>query len=201
MNNTQTKVRTDLLQYIETLKAPLSSLGVAGNILMKLNEKEPFLNLFRLSPLDKDGIRTPTIVKFGLQGVVEINERKETLFKYWNGKNKKKLTKGELDEKAYNEYINYCVTSLAIYFSAVKANYKDKWNLEKDNRLLTSTAIVAFLKSFITSLQKFNGTQDFEFYKKKIGNLTLSFTKQQFSKFGSSHWPALAAKIDSECWI
>ena len=200
MNNNHSKVRTDLLHYIETLKAPLSPIGVAGTVLMRLNEREPFLNLFKLSPLDKEGIKTPTIVKFGLQGVVEISEKKETLFKYWKGANKKKLLTGELDQKIYDAYVDFCVHSLAMYFSSIKANFKDNWNLDKNNRLLATTAIVVFLKSFSISLQKYQDVKDFEFYKEKFSNLTIDFSKGEFAKFGSRDWKTLTDKIDAECW-
>jgi len=199
MNSTHKKVNTDLIQFIETLKSPLSPVGVAGNVLMRLNKKSPFLDLFQLSPLDKGGIRTPTIIKYGLQSVVEINQEKETLFKYWKNTHKSSLH-GSKPSKAYEAYISFCADALSVYFSAVKCNNKAAWNLDKDNRLLSSTAIVAFLRSFSASLKKYKGVKDFEFYNGKLKQLNQSFSKAGFAKYGSSHWRGLSEKIDKECW-
>lgn len=202
MNNNHNKVKTDLLQYIETLKSPTSPLGVASNVLMKMNNREPYKNLFLLSPLDKYGIRTPTIVKYGLQGVVEISETKECLFKYWNHSDKDTLLSDDWSDELYQEYIKFCATSISLYFSGVKMRYKELWDLNnKNGRILTSTAIVAFLKSYGNSLTKYNGVQDFEFYRQKMSKLTIDFTKEEFSQYASSHWPRLSMKIDSEAWV
>ena len=122
------------------------------------------------------------------------------MFKYWKGANKKKLLTGELDQKIYDAYVDFCVRSLAIYFSSIKASFTSNWNLDKNNRLLATTAIVVFLKSFSSSLQKYKGVQDFEFYKKKFSSLNINFSKGEFAKFGSRDWKMLTDKIDAECW-
>jgi DGQHR domain-containing protein len=202
MNNNQNKVKPDLLQYIETLKSPRSSLGIAGNVLMTMNNRDPFKNLFLLSPLDKVGIKTPTIVKYGLQGLVELSVEKETIFKYWVNDNKLKLLDERYDESLYQEYIKFCAVSLSQYFNGLKSQYKDIWDLSnKNSRILTSTAIVAFLKSYASALTKYQEVNDFLFFKDKFEKLTIEFTKDDFSQYGSSHWPRLAARIDLECWV
>jgi len=201
MNNNHNKVKTDLLQYIETLKSPKSPLGIASNVLMRMNTRDPFKNLFQLSPLDKIGIKTPTIVKYGLQGLVEISMDKETVFKYWAHSRKAELLSENWPDDLYWEYIKFCAVSLSQYFNAVKNRYQDYWDLSnKNGRLLTSTAIVGFLKSYGSSLTKYQKVNEFEFYKDKLAKLTIKFSKEDFGQYGSSHWPKLAAKIDSECW-
>ncbi len=70
----------------------------------------------------------------------------------------------------------------------------------KDNRLLTSTAIVAFIKRFLTALQKYKKVESLEFYNEKFSKLAIKFSKEAFAQYGSSHWRTLALKIDSECW-
>ena len=201
MNNNHSKVKPDLLLYIESLKSPTSPLGIASNVIMALNNRDPFKGLFLLSPLDKIGIKTPTIIKYGLQGLVEISADKETLFKYWQNDKKTDLLNETWSEELYADYIKFCASSLSQYFNAIKSNYKDSWDLaNKDSRLLSSTAIVGFLKSFSTSLEKYHKIGTFEFYKPKIAKLTLTFSKTEFAKYGSSHWPTLAQDIDKECW-
>ena len=136
----------------------------------------------------------------GYRGWWKYLKKKETLFKYWKGANKKKTLTGELDQKIYDAYVDFCVHSLAIYFSSIKANFKDNWNLDKNNRLLATTAIVVFLEKFQHLIAKYQDVKDFEFYKEKFSNLTIDFSKGEFAKFGSRDWKTLTDKIDAECW-
>jgi hypothetical protein len=96
----------------------------------------------------------------------------------------------------YERYVAYCVKGISDYFCAVKDIYKSEWNIQKGSRLLTVTSIVGFLRAYKKSLEKYDGPQDFDFYKGKLRNLDVDF-----KDYTSSHWNDLAEQIAIQCWI
>ncbi|MBS1687032.1 MAG: DGQHR domain-containing protein [Bacteroidetes bacterium] len=199
INSKQKKVSPQLLQYIESLQEPTSPIGLATAIVTKLNNRAPFKDLFNISPLDPTKtIKTPTIIKYGLQNLVEINSEKETLFKYWKGQDKNQLLTSNYTEEVLAEYIKYCTNNIAMYFSAIRESLPTHWNTNDDSKLLTVTSIVAFLHSFNVALTKYKGVKDVPFYKSKLVSLKINFTKGSFP-YVSSQWPKMAEEI-SKCW-
>ncbi len=204
INSTQKKVGAQILQHIESLQEPLSPIGLAMSIIQKMNAKSPFLNCFILSEIDtkKNGIRTPSIVRYGLQQLVEINISKNGLYKYWtDGKKEVLINEPESDEaeEIRKKYVAFCADSICLFFSAVKDTQKIYWTFEDNSKLLTVTSIVAFIKSFEDAIEKYNGVKDFEFYKSKLKTLKINF-KEKGSPYVSSQWSKLTTKIN-ECWI
>jgi DGQHR domain-containing protein len=198
INNEQKKVGKSILQYIKSLQDPYSSIGIATNVLTSLNRRDTFLNLFILSPLDTKGIKTPTIIQYGLQDLVEISDGKETLFKYWTHPKKNLLLNNksaDIDE-LYEEYIVFCTSSISIFFNAIKSKFRLFWVLDSKSKLLTVTSIVAFLHSFRKTLEKYKAVKDFAFYQTKLNHLDIDFSKGKF-KYVSSQWPKLVDEIMS----
>jgi len=203
INSTQKKPDTALLQEIEALKDPYSSIGIARKVLRKLNERSPFLNLFQIYSFEKNKIKTPSITKWGLSDLVEINNDKETLFKYWNKTDKLLLLESipsEHFDVLFNEYLEYCAISISTFFKAVKENYRDDWTMESDSILISVTPITGFLIGFRKSLEKYKKVQDFSFYKTKLSQLSdIEFKPKKFP-YISSHWHHFADQITEQCW-
>jgi DGQHR domain-containing protein len=201
INSKQKKAEPSLLQYIQNLQAPNSPVGLAISVLNRLNGTEPFLNMFHLSPLDGDGIKTPTIITYALKDLLEINDKKETLYKYWKSELKNDLNEASFGQEAINEYIKFSSDSLILYFKAIKANFPAFWTISKKagSKLLSVTSIVAFILSFKRSLEQYCGIQDFDFYKEKISHLNVDFSKGNFP-FVSSQWPKFVEIIEKEVW-
>ncbi|MDF2432498.1 MAG: hypothetical protein JWP44_2129 [Mucilaginibacter sp.] len=201
INSKQKKAESSLLQYIQNLQAPNSPVGLAISVLNRLNSTEPFLDKFHLSPLDGDGIKTPTIITYALKDLLEITDKKETLFKYWQSDLKVSLTEDTFTQEAINEYIKFSSDALIMYFKAIKTNFLDFWTIAKkdESKLLSVTSIVGFILSFKKSLEKFGEIKDFDFYREKMSQLNMDFSKSKFPFF-SSHWTGFVEVIDKEVW-
>ncbi|MBD2753534.1 DGQHR domain-containing protein [Spirosoma validum] len=194
INNEQKTVNRQLLQYIKSLTDPYSSVGIANNVIKYLNQNKPFSGLFSDSALVKGGIKTPTILQFGLQSLVALDESEDnfTLYKFWILSGGDKVT----DDGTLSEYVIYCGKKLSDYFCALKDKYKHDWKPRNKNEgILSATTIVAFLRAYKISLESQNGPKDFEFYNNRFKNLDVDF-----SKYVSSHWNSLALEIVELCF-
>lgn len=198
INSKQKKVNPQLLQDIQSLQDPLSPIGLAISVIKKMNNRSPFVNHFILSELDSKGIKTPTITKYALQHLVEIDENKETLFKYWSNPDKIKLknVKDDEGEELRKKYTTFCSDVICRYFIAVKNNFEDDWVMDGNSKLMTVTSIVAFLKSFNDAIEKYQGINDIDFYQKKIAKLNMNFKDKKKFPYVSSQWPKFAEKIN-----
>jgi len=201
INSTQKKVDPALLQHIESIKDPYSSVGIARKIINLLNKRNPFLDQFQMYTFETKNIRTPSIINWGLKDLVDMVDEKETLFKYWQHDNKAILLNEYSDEyeSVFNEYIEYCVTVISQFFSAVRYNFNDYWILDPSSKLLKVTSLTGFLISLRMSLEIYNDVKDFEFYRDKLSNLTMDFSKENFP-FISSHWHRFGEKVKEQCW-
>ncbi|MEK0337130.1 MAG: DGQHR domain-containing protein, partial [Nitrosopumilus sp.] len=201
INSNQRKVRPSLLQHIEALKEFDSPIGIANQTLKKLNKRSPFLGLLQMSEFESSKIRTPSILKYGLKDFVEINDKNETLYKYWDNSNKNVLKdkNGKNYKEIFDLYVEFCTNIIAKYFSAVKSNYQDDWVIDKNKKLLTATSIIALLIALKKSLSITGKTEDFEYYRKKFSKLTTDFNKGKF-RYISSHWNHFVEEISKDCW-
>jgi DGQHR domain-containing protein len=201
INSKQKKVNTQILQDIESLQDPLSPIGISTSVVRKMNQRSPFYDMFLLSELDKKGIKTPTIIKYALQQLVELTEEKETLFKYWNQRDKNLLTEGKdtEEEELRNKYIDFCSDSICKFFVAVKNNFENAWTTDGSSKLMTVTSIVAFIKSFNYALEKYKGLKEISFYQDKLKNLHIDFKNKKRFPYVSSQWPKFAEQIN-KCW-
>mgnify|MGYP001590766500 FL=1 len=203
INSKQKRVDAQLLQHIESLQDPLSPIGIAMSVIQKLNGRTPFVNLFILSEIDekKNGIKTPSIVKFGLQQLVEINNDKEGLFKYWPCEDKMLLITDRESKQAEDirkEYVSFCTEMIGKFFCAVKLSQEKAWTFDSKSKLLRVTAIVAFIQSFEKSIEVYKGVKDIPFYRKNLSQLKVDFMQEKFP-YVSSQWPKLAEEIN-KCW-
>jgi len=202
INSTQKKVDTALLQHIEAIKDPYSPLGIARKVLVLLNEREPFLDKFQIYTFETKKIKTPSIINWGLKELVEMDNEKETLFKYWQHDDKSLLLSEERGQDAdivFQEYLRFSASIISQYFGAVKENFSDFWLLDPSSKLLKVTAITGFLISLRMSLRIYQGYKDFAFYRQKLSNLNVDFSKENF-QYISSHWHKFAQDIRDLCW-
>jgi len=202
INSNQRKVAPALLQHIESLKEINSPTGIAYQVLKLLNKRSPFSGMFQMSEFEKLKIKTPSILKYGLKDIVEINEYKETLFKYWDDDEKGTLLRGiESDnyEHVFDKYIDFCVGSIAMYFSSIRDNYLNHWIVDKESKLLSATSIIAFLITLRKSLVITKGIKGFKYYKNRHSKLNKDFSKRKFG-YVSSQWNRFVEEINKKCW-
>lgn len=156
-----------------------------------------------MSEFERSKIRTPSILKYGLKDLLEINDQKETLYKYWNYADKNILQNKDDNENEYNKvfeiYVEFCTTTIAQYFSAVKSNFVDDWVINIEKKLLSATSIIALFIVLRKSLSITRKVENFEYYKNLFSNLKTNFNKGKFI-YVSSQWNLFVEEISRDCW-
>lgn len=198
INSNAKPVPPDVLLHIETLKDPYSDLGVARQVLEKLNKRNVFINYFQLSLMETAPIKIASIIKFALRGLVEITEdtSKETLYNFWTGDTERKLV-DKKDDKLLDDYVDFVVGVLDVYFSALKSNYNSVWN-DADSKILSITSINGFIIALKRTLPII-GVKDRDYYTNAFGNLGVDFAKANF-RFASSQYNMFSKVILRECF-
>jgi DGQHR domain-containing protein len=198
INSNAKPVPPDVLLHIETLKDPFSDVGVARQILVKLNREPVFLNYFQLSLMQTSKIKIASIIKFALKYLVTITEDKGkvTLFNYWDEEKAAKLLLGH-DEQLLEDYVQYAKDCLKTYFSALSAVRKDDWR-DPDSKILSTTSINGFVMAFRKSLGVY-GVKDYQFYEKCFEKLNVDFSKDNFP-YTSSQYNKFSKQILEDCF-
>ena len=191
INDNTKKVAANVLTHIEMIKDPFSDIGLARRIIERLNKENTFLNKFELSSLDGNKIKVASIIKFALRYLVTVTptEGRESLFKYWEGDKDGFQNK---DEEALNAYIFFCAKRIDMYFSAVKAVFRDAWD-DPESRMLSVIVINGFIMAFNRQLNKY-GIREYEFYWDKMQNLDIDFSKERFP-YTSSRYKLFSNQI------
>lgn len=191
INDNTKKVAANVLTHIEMIKDPFSDIGLARRIIERLNKENTFLNKFELSSLDGNKIKVASIIKFALRYLVTVTptEGRESLFKYWEGDKEGFQNK---DEEALNAYIFFCAKRIDMYFSAVKAVFRDAWD-DPESRMLSVIVINGFIMAFNRQLNKY-GIREYEFYWDKMQNLDIDFSKERFP-YTSSRYKLFSNQI------
>ncbi len=201
INHNAKTVSQDVLLSIVSLQNPYSLRGMARNIILELNKTELFFDKFETSTLFKSEIKSTSIIKYVLAELMEINDEKETFFKYLDFENKGilKNTKNKNFEKVFDLYIKRCVKVIDDYFSAVKNNFKTEWNNPKDHKIFSVASINGFLLALKKSFKEI-GIKDFSYYNDKIKNLDINFKKKDFTYISSNGCGDFSRKILKECF-
>jgi len=184
INSNAKPVQPDVLLQIETIKDPLSDIGLARRVIEKLNSNGVFKDKFEFSLLDGSKIKIASIIKFALRYLVTVSpaENNLSLINFWDG-NKEDLQKEKID--AYNAYVNFCTKVIDDYFKAIKKNLSDSW-MNKDSKLLSVISINGFIIALTRQLKK-NGVKDFAFYDNAFNGWRFDFSKGNFPYTSSQY--------------
>jgi DGQHR domain-containing protein len=197
--NTNAKpVPPDVLLHIETIKDPFSSIGVARQVLVKLNKEQIFLNYFQLSLMEESKIKIASIIKFALKNLVDVTDDtdKESLFNYWGAQKQKALLEDRSDE-LLEDYVDFASKQLDVFFSAVKASFTEQWK-DPESKILSTTSINGFIMALAGSLEA-HGLKDLEFYRTNLAKLKIDFSKEKFP-YTSSQYRKFSKQILDECF-
>ena len=196
INDNTKKVAANVLTHIEMIKDPFSDVGLARRVIEKLNRSRVFLNRFELSGLDEGKIKVASIIKFALRYLVSISpvEGKTSLYSYWDGDKDAFASK---DENMLSDYISFCSEKIELFFSAVRAVFKEAW-YDQSSKMQSVTSLNGFIIAFNRQLGK-NGIRDFEFYREKLQKLTIHFSKEDFP-YTSSRYRSFSTKILEDCF-
>ncbi|MCL2570820.1 MAG: DGQHR domain-containing protein [Defluviitaleaceae bacterium] len=184
INSNAKPVPPDVLLQIETLKDPLSDIALARRVIEKLDKQQIFHNMFEFSLLEGSKIKIASIIKFALRYLVTTkpSENNLSLYNFWTGDKESLLSE---NMHAYESYIDFCVTNICIYFSAIKKNLRHTWE-NTDSKLLSVISINGFIIALNRQL-KFNGIKDFAFYDEKFKNWRFDFSKENFPYTSSQY--------------
>ena len=184
INKNAKPIAADLLLYIQKLQNPLADTSIAQDVLTALNAHGVFKHTFQRSPLDANGIKTASIIKFALRYLVSVDDEnaRGSLYYYWQG-NKSQLQKGDVEEM--RNYVSFCCMHLGIYFSTVKDVFSTQWEAS-DSLLPSVVTINGFLIAFRKILSH-SGLRSKKFYKDHLVNWTLPFTRKEFSYRSSQY--------------
>lgn len=177
INDNASPVPANVLLKIKQIQDPIGNESLAQLIIEKLNSQGLFKNMFRLSELENEGIKTASIIRFALKYLITTNpsEGKDGLVNYWNG-DKSLLLRGE--DGAIDSYTSFCANTMKIYFSGLKQGFEDEWN-DTESRILSVVSINAFIIAFTRQL-RINGIKDAGYYKKIFEKWEYDFSKQNF---------------------
>lgn len=184
INSNAKQVPPDVLIHIEKMRNPLSDIGLARQVVERLNKKSVFFKRFELSALDEGKIKIASIIKFALRYLVTINptDGKSTLYTYWDG-NKSSLL--EMIPDAIDKYVEFCANKLNEYFSAVKSAFPEDW-ADPNSKLLSVISINGFIIAYTRQLSSY-GIQNYEFYLEKFKKLHIDFSKENFPYTSSQY--------------
>ncbi|MCR3906254.1 MAG: DGQHR domain-containing protein [Tenericutes bacterium] len=191
INSKSKPVPADVILHIEQLKNPYSPLSLARQVIVKLNKKDVFLNMFELSAVERAPIKVASIIKFALRYLVDTN-KDDSLYTHWQGSKSDYEAK---KEDAFKLYIDFAVSTLSLYFSALKESKKQYWD-SSNSKLLSVISINGFILALQESMKK-HGIKDFQFYKNRFDKLSMKFDKDSFP-YTSSQYRAMSKEIAHE---
>lgn len=201
INSNAKPVPQDVLLFIETLKDPFSDLGVARQVLTKLNDRAPFRNLFQMSLMDDGKIKIASIIKFALRYLVDIVDAPDRLFHYWGTEEDREELLKQKGKKAsraqLEQFVDFAAGVLSTYFSAVKATNSTAWD-EAETKIRSTTAINGYVIALRRSLEG-HGVLDFAGYKKLLGSVDVNFSKSDFP-YASSQYAKFSRQILAEAF-
>ena len=190
INSKAKPVPPDIILHIEQLKDPLSDKGLARAVIERLNKERVLLNKFEMSSLDEGKIKIASIIKFALRYLVSIEQKdKKSFYSYWDGDKEALL---RLNDNALDEYLQFCVKNLSLYFSAIRNNFIDEWN-DPTSKLLSVISINGFIIAYNRFLDRY-GIKDFAFFDKQLKHLKTDFSKEQFP-YTSSQYKKFSEEI------
>lgn len=203
INSNQKKVSSELLQVIEEVQKPFSTVAIARKILLKLNESGPLCDTFETLAFEKEKIKTASIISYGLKPLVKL-DGEDSLYFLWNNKNKEKLqiaskkisskeNKVTYTSEEYallNEYKDFCAEQLRYLFIAFKgAVGHDQWQFRSKNT--NNVLNVTFINGIINCLRNLianKKTGDVTYYKEKLQDVSkfnfLSYKASHYAKMG-----------------
>lgn len=199
INSNARPVPADVILFIQSLQNPFSAVGVSRKVLEKLNQRAPFHNLLQMSSLEVSRIKTASIIKFALKGLVEISKDagEDNLYYHWSKQTGHDLIANQNPE-LLQEYIEYIVNTLGIYFSALRAQFTEEEWLDEDSKVLSTTSINGFIIAYRRLLEH-KGIKDFEYYSAAFSKLTVDFSKSKFPHT-SSRYRMFSKDILRDCF-
>jgi len=148
INAAQTKISSKLNQEIELIVNPFSPISIAKKVLLSLNKKTAYNNIFEEYWPEDGKVKTASIISFGLAQLLK-QKGNDSIFCLWD-QDKQNSFQAVRDLSLLNEYCEFCafiINEIAVCFQ-ISVNNKDMWiPANKFNGgILTVTTINGILK-------------------------------------------------------
>ncbi len=190
VNFNQVKVKTELIYDIawEVLESRMPE-AFGTVILKKLNQKGVFKDKFKKRSYEKNKLSYVSFIKSGLKNLVVIDdEQPGTLYKYSSDN-----IKGKIKGDEYQEFIEYCVKTVELYFKVIKEVYcksDDMWNPTELDRykLLSSTSLTGFAKLLKHFLNHYEGNINEQKVKNILSKIIFDFSVSGWEYTSASQW-------------
>lgn len=197
INSTQTNVRSQLTQEIELMISPFSMAAISKRVLKKLNQSGPLNNLIEEYSFEKGKIKTSSIVSYGLQPLLKLEDikAKDSLFSLWKNVDKANLKDKELQTTLLlSEYIDFSSEQIRNLLAGFKSNLEpNQWRTYSTGNpegILGVTFINGVL-NVLRLLIENNKTESLDNYREKLENIK-SFN---FRGYKSSQYRKMGQKI------
>ena len=190
-----------MLQIIEEVQKPFSTVAIARKILLKLNESGPLCDKFETLAFEKEKIKTASIISYGLKPLVKL-EGDDSLYSLWGNTNKERLKIASKENKEVytseeydilNEYRDFCAEQLRFLFIAFKeAIGQDQWKFRRKNT--NNVLNVTFINGIINCLRNLiinKKTGNVTYYKEKLQDVS----KFNFLNYKASHYAQMGRDL------
>lgn len=190
INSNQANAKSELKQAINQLIRPFLADSIAREVLDKLNEEAGVLRgMFSQSFLEPGGIRTTSVVSYGLRPLVRPSAP-GPLFNRWLDNDKEVFIASENDA-ARKRYVDYCANQIRIFFAAARSQLPaERWTTSRNvaDRLLTPTVVNGLIGAMRQALDggvemtysnlrpKLSGLSNFPFEKYRSSQYTVMST-------------------------
>lgn len=157
INSTQTSARPDLKQAIVQSLAPFSPDSIASRVLSGISRDGPLSGFIQQNFYDTDKLKRASIVSFGMKPLTKMAGQ-DSLFAIWKHSGKNAVLAGK-DAVALAEYIQFAVSQINIFLSALKHNIaRDRWTADK--KVKDHVISTTYINSFLIVLRKIIETND-----------------------------------------
>jgi DGQHR domain-containing protein len=192
INSNQTSARSDLKQEIGIIISPFEPNSIARRVVNQMNAKGPLAGLFEIRFFEKGRLKVTSIVSYAMRQL--INPLNETgLFAIWDDPKKVGVRTGK-DREALNRYVAFALSEVNKYLAAVKQVVPEhRWTADRNqkDRVLTTTYVNGFIISFRLLLEGSGKAYQFEYYRKKLAELS----SLDFKVFKSSNYKSMGQSI------
>lgn len=184
--NSNTKpVPADVLLAIQSLQAPYADVAIARRVLESLNRRNTFRNMFQLSQMDQAPIKIASIVKFALRYLVDIGSDSGLFVEWARGASSREDLRMKSDPQLLTEYVDYCASTLEVYFSALKSHHSTEWS-NPEFKITSTTVINAMIIALRRSLPAL-GVLTFDEYSSKVKSWSIDFSRTTFPYASSQY--------------
>jgi DGQHR domain-containing protein len=197
INSNQTGAPPELKQEIEVVLNPFSPIAIGKQVIQRLAMLGPLSGEVESFFYDKGKLKTSSIVSYGLGPLLKMSGA-DSLYATFSHPEKKKLASGE-SQAALDAYLQFAVTNINMFLSAVRTNVaKERWTTDRTrpDRLLTVTYINAFL---ITLRLLITNKRTIEF--DQLRTALTGVGKFNFKAFHSSQYNRMAEQLYSKHFV